>query len=75
MTANSEQSHDKLQQGFGTIADIIYGDFCFNLPDGSVLEMDWIPHEGWGTKPGMTYSTYPADDDSPEARTTWTVPR
>jgi hypothetical protein len=33
------------------------------LPDGSELDVDCIPYEGWGTTPGKGYRITEHDDD------------
>lgn len=47
-----------------------------NLPDGEVIEMAELPHEGWGSEPGKWYLLVRFDADDNEVwRRSWIIPR
>lgn len=47
----------------------------FRLPDGEIIEIDGIPHEGWGCEPGKWYQVIQHDDDGNELwRRWWAIP-
>jgi hypothetical protein len=45
------------------------------LPNGEQIEVESVPYEGWGHKPGQWYLIVKCDDDGNElSRHAWSIP-
>lgn len=55
---------------------VVIGPLDITLPDGEVITVDGVPHEGWGYEPGKHYTVIHHDDDGNELwRRNWSIPR